>query len=61
MDNEPEYWNGTHADTYPKEATYDDMMARISQVGPGGEGHPSHRSRQRPGTGRLERDVVFER
>jgi uncharacterized protein (TIGR03437 family) len=28
MDNEPEYWNGTHADTYPQPASYDDMMAR---------------------------------
>ena len=28
MDNEPEYWNGTHADIYPQEASYDDMMAR---------------------------------
>jgi uncharacterized protein (TIGR03437 family) len=28
MDNEPDDWNGTHADIHPQEASYDDMMAR---------------------------------
>jgi len=28
MDNEPEWWDGVHADVYPQPATYDDMLAR---------------------------------
>jgi uncharacterized protein (TIGR03437 family) len=28
MDNEPEWWSGTHADIYPAPGTYDDTMAR---------------------------------
>jgi len=28
MDNEPEYWVGTHADIYKINATYNDMLTR---------------------------------
>jgi uncharacterized protein (TIGR03437 family) len=28
MDNEPDWWYGTHTDIYPSAATYDDMWAR---------------------------------
>jgi len=28
MDNEPEWWYGTHIDIYQSPATYDDMLAR---------------------------------
>ena len=28
LDNEPEWWDSTHVDIYPKAATYDDMMKR---------------------------------